>query len=246
MSFFFSSLYAEALFLFTSIAAVYFARRGQFIASGFAIALAGATRLPAFLLAIPYILEFWKQHNFYWLRWLKFGIGALLAPLGVACYLLFLGYQTGTLDVITVYTSNQAAEWKRALDWPWATLYDGIRAALWGVNINADWFSRAIAWQDLTYALIALAIALWALFHLRPSIAAFLFVSVLFLFANHGPYGYAFYSMPRYVAAVFPIYLALALLTIKLPDRYRSIPLAVSLVVMGFLAAWFATGRWVA
>jgi hypothetical protein len=246
VSFFFVSLYAEALFLFASIAAIYFARRGQFVAAGLAIALAGATRPPAFLLAIPYILEFWSQHDYGWSRWAKFGLGALIAPLGALAYLLFLGYRTGSPDLITAYASVQAAGWERALTWPWITLYDGITAAVLGANIPPDWFSRAVAWQDLAYALFGLSLGVWGLFHLRASTAAFLLASVVFLFTNSGPYGFAFYSMPRWIAGLFPIYLVLALFTLRLPGQVRWIPAAASAIALGFFAGWFATGRWVA
>lgn len=245
-AFFFSAVYAEALFLLTSIAAVYFAQRGRFIAGGFAIALAGATRPLAFLLAVPYLIEFLAQRDFRPSRCLAFGTGALIAPLGVLGYLSFLGYQAGETNLFAVYAANHAAEWKRAIHWPWVTLYNGIRAAVWGVNIVPDWFSRANVWQDLISALLAFVIAIWALFRLRPSAAAFLFASVVVLFANHGPAGYAFYSAPRYIAAMFPIYPALALLTLRLPRQYRWLPVAASAAAMGFLAAWFASGRWVA
>jgi Gpi18-like mannosyltransferase len=246
MSFFFSSLYAESLFLLTSLAAIYFARRGQFIGSGLAIALAGATRPPAFLLVIPYLLEFYRQHDFRWTQYFKFAIGMLLAPLGIFAYLLFLGRQTGNSNILTVYTSLYAAGSKRSITYPWISLLDGIKAAIFGTNINLDWFSRAFVWQDLIYAVLALSLAIWSVYHFRSSISIFMVCSVLFLFANHGPYGYAFFSISRYLAVLFPIYPIIVLVTINLPGRYRLPILALSIGMLVLLSAWFATGRWVA
>jgi hypothetical protein len=125
-------------------------------------------------------------------------------------------------------------------------LYDGLNAALFGANIQADWFSRAEVWQDLMYALLGLACAVWAFFHMRRSTAVFLLGSMLFLTSNHGPYGYAFMAMPRWIAALFPVYPVLALQTLKLSGRYRWLLLAGSIGLLGFLSAWFVSGRWVA
>jgi hypothetical protein len=246
MAFFFSAIYAEALFLLASLAAVYFARRGQFVISGLAIAVAGATRLPAFLLGIFYVAEFWLQHDFRRTRCLRFGAGALIAPLGTLAYLLFLFSLVGTTDLSAAYVSVHLNVWKQSVVWPWVTLYDGLNAALFGANIQADWFSRAEVWQDLMYALLGLACAVWAFFHVRRSTAVFLLGSMLFLYSNHGPYGYAFMAMPRWVAALFPIYPVLARQTLKLSSRYRWLLLAGSIGLLGLLSAWFVSGRWVA
>jgi len=57
VSFYFVAFYAEPLLLLTSIASLYFARRGAFVKAGLMIALAGATRPVAFLLGTAYIVE---------------------------------------------------------------------------------------------------------------------------------------------------------------------------------------------
>jgi hypothetical protein len=246
MSFFFTAFYAEALFLVASVASVYLARHRRFLASGVAIALAGATRPTAFLLAIPYGIEFWQQRDFGRTQVLRFALGALIAPLGMLGYLGFLALQSGSTDLVTTYPSLQASGWKRFTTWPWVTLYDGVRAALFGTGINSDWFSRALVWQDLTYAILGVVLAIWALVRLRRSSALFLLGGMVFLYTQHGPYGYAFWSLPRFVSALFPIYPVLALLTIRLPGRYCWLPVTASTGLLGILSAWFASGRWVA
>jgi len=245
MSFFFVAFYAEALFLLVSIAGIYLARHGKFIASGLAITLAGATRPMAFLLAIPYIFEFWQKHDFGRAQVLRFILGALIAPLGMLGYLYSLVLQTGGFDILNVYYSH-LSRLEGFTTWPWVTLHDGIRAALFGIDIASDWFSRALVWQDLTYAMLGLVFAVWALFHLRVSAALFLLGGVLFYYTQHGPNGYAFWSIPRYIAVLPPIYLILACLTVKLPNKLRWLLAATSIGLLGILSAWFASGRWVA
>lgn len=245
LSFFFTAFYAEALFLVTALAGIYWARRGNFVASGLAIGLAGAARPIAFLLAVPYILEFWQQRHFSRSRWVSFGLGALLAPLGMLSYLLFVARQLGSWNIVMAYASIHDNEWHRTYTWPWVTLYDGINAALFGAGINPDWFSRAISWYDLFFALLGLLLAVWAFGRLRPGSALFLLAGVVLLYIDHGPSGYAFDSKARPLASLYPIYLILALWTLKLPGGYRWLPAATSLVMLGLLSAWFASGRWV-
>lgn len=245
MSFFFIAFYAEPLLLLTSVAGIYMARRGRFISSGIAIALAGATRPVAFLLAIPYVIEFWQQQSFDWHRLLRFAVGACIAPVGTIGYLVYRSILSGSSNLLSIHSPGTTQWQSFTITWPWITLFDGLAAALFGSGIYTDWFSRALVWQDLTYALLGLALAVWAWFRLRPSVAAFLLISVLFFYTNHGPLNYAFWSLPRHLAALFPIYLVLALLTVRLTGKYRWILLAVSVGLQGLLSAWFASGRWV-
>lgn len=245
MSFFFLAFYSESLFLLLSIASLFLARRGRFLVSGLAIALAGATRPYGFLLAVPYIIEFWQQRSFVWQQSIKFVGGAVIAPLGTLSYMVFLGVQAHNMNLFSVYQSATQA-WQGHLSWPWVTFVHGLDAALFGTAIEPVWFSRALVWQDLVYALFGLVIAVWGMLHLRLGVAVYLLTSIVFFWTTHGPYGYAFWSMPRHVAILVPIYLSLGLLTLKLPGQYRYFLLVASISLLGLLSAWFASGRWVA
>jgi Gpi18-like mannosyltransferase len=100
------AFYPEALYLLCSIACIYYARRGRFLVSGFCIAIAGATRPSAFLLAIPFVLEFVVQRQYSSSRWLSFASGTLLAPLGTFGYFGFLSWQLSGANPIAIYNSN--------------------------------------------------------------------------------------------------------------------------------------------
>jgi Mannosyltransferase (PIG-V) len=245
VSFYNIAFYPKALYLFTSITGIYFARRGQFIAGGICIALAGAARPVAFLLAIPYLVEFWLQRDFRPERWLRLMLGTLIAPLGMLSYLIFLGLQSGSMAPLTVYNDNLALHWKMSTEWPWVTLTNALRAALFQTGIGRDWFSRLTVWHDLLYALGGLGLAIWALRRMRLSLGLFFLASMIFFLTSHGPYGYVFEGMPRHVASVFPVYIALALATRSLAQPLRWLPIGVSIFALGLLSAWFASGRWV-
>lgn len=245
VSFFWIAFYPESLFLLLSIASLYCARKGNFIVCGCMIALAGATRPAAFLLAIPYIAEFLIQRDFRRSRWLRWVGGAALAPLGTCGYLLFLSAQFDGANPVTIYSDNLTHYWKTETTWPWLTFAQGIESALFGNDIGTDWFARAIVWQDLLVVLFGFGIALWSFRSLRPSYSLLLLASVLFFTTSHGPSGYVFESMPRHVASVIPLYPAIALIYGRLPRGARWASLALSVTFLGLFSAWFASGRWV-
>jgi hypothetical protein len=245
VAFYYVAFYPESLFLLTTISSVFLARRGQFIASGICIALAGATRPTAYLLAIPYLVEFFIQRNFSWKQLLKFVIGGMIAPLGTIAYMLYLALVVGNPDPIASYSANLAENWKMSSDWPWFTLYSAAAAAIAGEGIGNDWFARATAWQDLLYALFGIVIAIWAFPRLRLSLSLYLTAGVLFFLTSRGPYGHVYESMPRHIAALFPIYIALALGMKQLPTIPRTVLIGISIVLLGIFSAWFASGRWV-
>jgi hypothetical protein len=240
MAFFFVAFYGEPLLLLTSTSALLLVRRGRFVGGGIAIALAGATRPTAFLLAVPYVVEFWQQRDFSRRRCLEFVLGGLLAPAGTVAYSLFLVLQTGQLPLAGGGT------WKTYYTWPWLVFYDGLQAALVGTGISQDWFSRALVWHDLLYACLALALSVWALPRLRLSTALFLLLGTLFLCSVHGPDGYAFWSISRRVAALVPVYMAAALLLSGQARHWRTLTVGASTLFLGVLSAWFVTGRWIA
>jgi len=246
MAFFFVAFYGEPLLLLTGVASLYFARRGQFLMSGIAIALAGASRPTAFLLGLPYVIEFWQQRNFTRRQWLQFALGAAIAPLGTLAYLAFLTQQIHASSLLAASVAVEWDEWKRYTAWPWQVLFDGLNAAIFGAGITGDWFSRLLAWHDLSYAVFALVIGIRNFTRLRLSAAMFLLAGMLFFYTMHGPYGYAFWSIPRYITALFPIYLALALDLGRLPVQYLWLAIGASTLLLGMLASWFVSGRWVA
>lgn len=246
MSFFLAAFYAESLFLAFSLWGLVYLQRGRFVASGLLICMAGLTRPHGFLLAVPYFTEGWLQ----WLdvreRPRAFVIGALIAPLGTLAHLVGLE-QRGANGVITeTYFQVLARGWKTYLTYPWQTLWDGARGALFGQGIQEDWFSRATTLHDFLYVVGGVALAVWALKHLRLSAGLYLLAGVLLFFFTHGPYGYAFESYPRHIASIAPLYLALALLLAKWHPWVRASVLTFSAAQLALLTAWFASARWVA
>jgi|Napbiome12C3dose_1001474.scaffolds.fasta_scaffold00008_45 Gpi18-like mannosyltransferase len=93
-SLYFGSIYTESLFLFLVLGALYFARKGNFIAAGVFSALASATRFfGLFLVPVLLIEGYLKLKKGQLLEkgeMAKTIIGILLAPFGSLFYFLFL------------------------------------------------------------------------------------------------------------------------------------------------------------
>ena len=246
LSFFFLASYAESLYLALSIAAVYFARRGWFIASGFAICMAGAARPQAFILVIPLLLEAWVRRERWRAHITQVIVGLALVPLGTGAFTVWLATQTQSRPGALPYLGSVSNAWQTSITWPWVTLWDGIQAAMFGANINNDWFSQVLVWHDLAFAAAAIALTAWAWKRLPMSIAAYLVIGIVFLFTTHGPAGYALWSITRRLFSLFPMYMAIALLIAHLRPTGRAAVLAASALWLGILGAWFASGRWVA
>lgn len=245
VSFFSVAFYPEALYLLLSTGAIYFARSGRFLASGLCIALAGAARPVGFLLAVPYIVEFLLQRDFRPARLGSFVVGACVAPLGTLSFLAFLSMQGGGANPVALYNDNLERHWLMVFTWPWETMGAALNAALFGTSIGTDWFSRAIAWQDLLFALFGLGLSIWSWGRLRPSMSLWLALSTLFFLSSKGPHGYVFEGMPRHIASILPIYLALALAMARLPRVARWALIGLSAGLLALYAMWFASGRWV-
>jgi Gpi18-like mannosyltransferase len=244
VAFFSVAFYAEPLFIFLGVLSLYLARRGQFGASGIAIALAGGTRPHGIFLVIPFVIEFWEQRDFTRAKWMQFVFGLLVLPIGLLAYLIFLA-QLVNGNLVEPYRDLLQQNWSTYLTWPWITLIDGLNSVIFSANIQQDWFSRVTVIHDALYAIPGLALSLWAFRRLRFGVAAYLFVSISFFYAVHGPYGYAFDSMPRRLASLPAVYPAIALLLAQLPAKLRWVVLGLFVMLLGVLAAWFASGRWV-
>jgi hypothetical protein len=259
MSFFFSAVYSEALFLALSVGAVYAARRERWAWAGALGALAAATRSAGVLLLVPLaILYLWDTG-----RPLRAPRRALradalwlaLVPLGLVAYCAFL--DLGGHDPLAPFRVQEV--WFRSFAGPFAGAWDGVVAAAQGARQLLSgarepvFFSEAggdpllvarhnvelFAWLVLG----AIAVA-GALRRLPAAYGAYLLAALaLPLSYPVGPQ--PLMSLPRFLAVLFPLAIWLALWMAGRVWRER-------LVVAAFAAGLavytgiFATWHWVA
>ncbi len=217
MTFFHSAVYTEALFLLFSVATVYFARKRLWLWSGLSGALLTATRANGILILVPLIWEAFaagetneKTQSKLWL---------CLVPLGVASFAFYLYLQFGRPFA---FLTAQAAFHREAAN----PLEGLITAAHYPLPYSPLLIGSAIA----AIALLVLGFVA----KIRPSYQLYAFV-MLALFLSTSIWE----SLPRYLSAIFPLYIIPA--TLRSQAVYLSI-LILSAGVMAFCLSLFAAG----
>lgn len=268
VAFFFSSAYAEALYLALSVAAFLSARRGHWAWAGTLAGLASATRGPGVLLLLPLLWLYlygpredrppdrpgsgWRPRyrpraDVGWLA---------LAPAGLLAYMVYLGL-SGVSPLAFVDTQRQI--WHHTLAFPWVTIWRAITAAyseadgilighvhltLFGTYLGA---SVDTGWENLL-PLLALALAVPAAVGVWRGLppAYGLYVTVVILLTLSSPVTFEpLQGLPRYLAVLFPLFMWLGAVLAR-HARWRAPVLLLGGTALALLSAEFATWHYVA
>ncbi|EKD46373.1 MAG: hypothetical protein ACD_68C00007G0001 [uncultured bacterium] len=235
-SFFFISVYTEALFLFLIVAAFYFARKQKWLASSLFALFASACRPIGFLLIIPLFWEYFQQKNYKFKEIGRQAWWLLLAPFGLFSYMFYLGFKFGH-PLLFIKAENI---WSRSPD---ASLFN-----LWGVfkTYGHDFWQVLTTGQayflansfDLVVWLVFAVLAIVAFVKLRPAYGV-----LMILLLSAGAITGTLISSTRFVIVLFPAYLVLAKLTKS--ETAFSLTLALSAIFLGLFAIMFTSGYWV-
>jgi Mannosyltransferase (PIG-V) len=196
-AYFLHAAYSESMFLLFTIAAFYHARRGQWLICGILGMLATGTRLPGAAVLPALVLEYLHQRDFRW-RAIRWDAAALaLVPLGALAY-LWINYRC--FGDPLYFLAAQKQVWGAFLRWP----FPSVRGNWYGV-LHASADERVIQYGGPLLAfMIMMAALLAAPIVLRPSYALYLALSWVMIFFNNFPI-----SSPRYILAVFPLFILL-------------------------------------
>jgi hypothetical protein len=228
VSFFVSAAYPESTFLLLSVGALLAARRGQWLVAGICGAFLSATRPPGLIIGAPLLAEHavqWREQRgpprrLFQLRLLWLG----LIPLGIGLYLFYCYATRG--DWLSPMHA-QAGGWGRTLAWPWQSF-------LWPLNFPP---SHIPLYQAIVAAAIILIVAGFFL-KLRGTYLVYAAVSLLFSLA----WG-SLEALPRHLSMVFPIYLVMALLSVRWRWLYEPL-LALSIALLVYCTVLFANAYW--
>lgn len=259
MSFFFSAVYSESLFLALSIGAVYAARRHVWAWAGLLGMLAAMTRSAGVLLLVPLAMIYlWDvaRPSLATRRPLRpDALWLALVPLGLASYCGLLAL--GGHDPLAPFRAQEV--WFRSFAGPFVGVWDGLEAAWQGARqllsggrepvyftaAGGDPFVAARHNIEL-FAWLAPALAATAgvLRRLPAAYGAYV-VAALALPLSYPVAPQPLMSLPRFVAVLFPlaIWLALWMTGRRLRERLVLAVFAVALVVYTGI---FATWHWVA
>jgi Gpi18-like mannosyltransferase len=230
-SFYLLGAYSESLFLLFSAGCLLASQRERpMLASGLA-ALASLTRLQGLVLLVPLAFGLWhRRRNASDLRIRVLGLA--LPPAALALYQKFLTSSTHGLGLVDTFQHT----WHITLQPPWQTIWQYvtlIRSPQWHL-INSPKANYVMLW-DLIIGLIILAVLL--LLWRRLGIELFVYGLASWCFALS-----RWYSTGRYMLAVLPFFIAVAIWADG--KRLRPISMA-SMLFLVFLAAEFAQGNWV-
>lgn len=215
---FLSAVYAESLFLLLAIAATYHARRREWLLAGALAALAALTRPFGAVVALPLAMEALRRPVA--LRGLA---ATLLAPATFLAWLAVLWLITG--DPRALLTAQ--AQW-------------GGRPGL-SLQVFADLFDPAV--YSFPYFVVAFTVFIGALVViswrvLRPSFAAY--ATAVFLVAISTG---SLTSAPRYYLAVFPAFIALAVIAPSWLGRtYVALGATIGMLLTAMFAQWYWIG----
>ncbi len=228
-SLFFTTIYTESLFLMTSVAAFYYARKGRWAMAGFWGFLAALTRVTGIFILLPLVYEYMSQNSFSLRRLRPAMLWVMLIPAGLMVY---IGYLYFAFGVPLAFAQTQAVGWGHQL-----TTFTG--------SITHDLSILLRHWE------------LWVIYEMGAT--ALLAVTIIIAWRKRLPFSYIMYmaisflfplaggttkSMSRYLLVVFPMFIVLALMTGR-RVVYRAVS-AVSILLLGLATAAFVTGRWVA
>ncbi len=258
MSFFFSAVYSESLFLALSIGAVYAARRERWALAGALGGLGAMTRSAGVVLLVPLlILYLWDARSLRQrprpprldILWLA------LVPAGLVVYCAYLG--VGGHDPLAPFHAQEV--WFRSFAGPFVGAWDGVVAAWQGARQllsgarSPVYFTQAggdpflvarhnielLVWLGLTVVATA-----GALRRLPAAYGAYL-VAALALPLSYPVGPQPLMSLPRFVSVLFPLAIWLALWMTGRAWRER---LVLGAFVGGLVVytGIFATWHWVA
>ncbi len=252
MSFFLIAVYSESVFLLLSLAAFVLAERGRWAGAWAATALAMLTRAAGFALLPPMLLLAWKSDR---RRQALAGVAIPLA--GFALYPIYLAWKTGDGWAF----KNSETLWHRHFSaaGPLGGIWDGLRAAWAGIEQLASGSHTHAYWtpvQDTdpirvatinleAFAFLALFLFLTVVAWRRLGAAYGLFAAASLAIPLSAPSStWPLLSMPRFGLAIFPLFLALAIVGGR--PRVHTAIVATSGILLGVATAQWALWQWVA
>jgi hypothetical protein len=236
---FFSAVYTESLFLFLSVASLYYVRERRWLLAGLFGAFASLTRVEGVLLAVPFVIE-WMVALYEargdWYKWpvdtiLRPLVGVCVIPLGLASYMLYLWVLSGD----PLRFSHVQAHWGRYLAPPWVSIVHAIHI------ITGPYAPQTIVNQalELAFTLLMIGALLLGWRRLRVSYIAYMAVSILVPMSTS-----SLMSMQRFALVLFPMFVLFGLWGAK-PNVNNAI-VAFSMPLLGLFTVLFADWYWVA
>jgi hypothetical protein len=225
-SFYFSALYAEALFFALVVASFFFAHRSQWALAAFCAALAGATRVAGITLLLGLGVLYFEQIDFQVRRIRADILWLLIVPLGVVAYALYLGNR---FDAPLIFATARAVDvWSHDFG-------EAIRTLSYQALLTGNFQMMHLFNLLISVASILLVLLCW-----RKLPKAYVIWSLAyFILSAFGNW----FNLGRYMIPAFPIYIAAALLFTRSETIYVIVYL--STLALALLTILYTHWYWV-
>lgn len=244
MSFFFSAVYTESLFLALSAGSIYFARQERWLWAGLLGALASATRNVGVLLVVPLALFYLQQRRRSDVRTAE-AAGVAAVPVGEIGYIVGMAIGRGT-----PFAMLKGGPAGRGFVLPPVTVFRQLKTTGREIKyrLTHDHFGFSLldtGLPETAACVLALLAAVGVARRLHHAYTAYVVVGLLVLLSEPKIDGaQPLTSFPRYIMVLFPLWIWLALWAGE--RRLLKPLLAVSAILMIVSAGRFATWHFVA
>jgi hypothetical protein len=229
-AYFLSAPYTEGLFFGLVIASIYYARVSKWEVAGLLSMFAALSRLAGLLLLPVLLVEFLHQKN-----WKPTTVDRRIvwACLAVVGFLIYLGINLQITGDAFRFMEIERVHWSNRFD-----PIEGLKAAYY-------WASGASYPENISIGIAPLVFAVYGLFifglavwkRLRPSYLVYMFLMWGLAVSTSW-----WISVPRYIMAMFPMFILLGVLS---RNKAVNIVIAVSFGFgLCYFAAIFALGWW--
>jgi len=229
-AYFLSAIYTEGLFFALVIASVYYARVKKWPLAGFLSLLAALTRLAGLVLLPTLIVEYFHQKGW---RLKKVDANLFWPCLALAGFLIYLGINYQVTGNFFTFMEIQRTHWSQYFD------------PLQGLSWAWSWAITAAFPENIT---IGIAPIIFAVFGLLVVVTGFLLrfrlsynVQMLLTWGLSVFISW-WISVPRYVMAMFPMFILFAFLARNRTVNY--VIMVVFTAALCFFTVLFAKGAW--
>lgn len=229
-AYFLSAPYTEGLFFAVVIASVYYARVGKWAFAGVASMLAALSRL-AGLLLLPVLLVEYLHQKGWKLREVR--LDAVWSCFAAVGFLIYLGINYSVAGNPFQFVVKEAEHWQTTMN-PWVGLNN-----MWGWALHASYPDNVtiglVPFVFVFFGLAMFGLSIWK--RMRPCYVVYMFLFWAIAIATS--WGI---SVPRYIMAMFPMFL-LAGASIKNKVAVAAIAIT-SGALLCYFTMLFALGAW--
>lgn len=236
-SFFFTSIYTEALFLALCVSSFYCARKNNWIASGILGLFASMTRIIGVVLFLSILYEWilaYKKGN----TSIKELIPILCIPFGLLFYMIFLQRFTGDPLAFFHNLATYGGQRSDHLVILPQVFYRYIFKIL--PNVNSYIPIVLTSYFEFLSGVVFFILSIYSFFKIRKSYALFGFFGYLIPTLSG-----SFSSLPRYVAILFPLFITLSLLLNSKNNKLLIPTFCLFAVFLAVFSMMFVVGYWV-